>query len=617
MADLVTRILLYDKQFNDNIQKSKKQTKDFEAGMGKLKLGMTAFAGAMGVAVSAGAIFQKVIGGSQALTDGFNNAMGAAKSTVNEFFSAMATGDTTQFVLGLDNVYKKALKVQEALDQLWNTQLSFDVTTFDSKQRMQEAREKALDREASPGDRQKGLEDWKKEADEIAGYTANLQKQILETVTAQVTASSALKSSDVSLPDIFDVFKMDINTPEAREKARKKAEADFKQYQKEYNTAINKGATVTTTFVPGGGGSTNVSISDEGKRAGAEVALKYKDAVLANSMLNEMNDEQLDAVGKNVLKYSQASIAVSQEYEKINKAKYRVENQIGAGSGGKMKAEEIIPDASIRAIENKLTEANNQLLLATSTAARKMWAATIKELEREKVTLEVVYKDSIGGVSSSLGVSSGVKLPTKLSSTGGGSFELPQTAMEEWIDKLKEAERANDMFVASAFGISDAMYSIAGATEGSASEWLRYGANVLGAAGQALPAIMALTTASKASATASAADASAKAAASVAAVPLVGPVLAVAAVASIIGALLSVPKFATGGIVGGASYSGDNMLARVNSGEMILNAGQQANLFKMVNTGGGSVGGGEIIGRVKGPDILFVLQQQMRKNSRL
>ena len=42
-------------------------------------------------------------------------------------------------------------------------------------------------------------------------------------------------------------------------------------------------------------------------------------------------------------------------------------------------------------------------------------------------------------------------------------------------------------------------------------------------------------------------------------------------------------KFADGGIVGGNSFSGDNVLARVNSGEMILNREQQATLFNKVN----------------------------------
>jgi hypothetical protein len=43
------------------------------------------------------------------------------------------------------------------------------------------------------------------------------------------------------------------------------------------------------------------------------------------------------------------------------------------------------------------------------------------------------------------------------------------------------------------------------------------------------------------------------------------------------------PKFAQGGIVQGVSFTGDNITARVNSGEMILNAAQQARLFSMAS----------------------------------
>ena len=50
------------------------------------------------------------------------------------------------------------------------------------------------------------------------------------------------------------------------------------------------------------------------------------------------------------------------------------------------------------------------------------------------------------------------------------------------------------------------------------------------------------------------------------------------------------PKFAEGGIVPGGSFSGDNVIARVNSGEMILNDKQQANLLNIAN-GGQSNGG--------------------------
>lgn len=52
------------------------------------------------------------------------------------------------------------------------------------------------------------------------------------------------------------------------------------------------------------------------------------------------------------------------------------------------------------------------------------------------------------------------------------------------------------------------------------------------------------------------------------------------------------PRFEQGGIVPGGSFSGDNVIARVNSGEMILNRQQQMNLFKGINNG--NMGGGPI-----------------------
>jgi len=52
--------------------------------------------------------------------------------------------------------------------------------------------------------------------------------------------------------------------------------------------------------------------------------------------------------------------------------------------------------------------------------------------------------------------------------------------------------------------------------------------------------------------------------------------------------------FENGGIVGGSSFTGDKVPARVNSGEMILNRGQQSKLFAMAN-GDNSSGGGSNI----------------------
>lgn len=49
------------------------------------------------------------------------------------------------------------------------------------------------------------------------------------------------------------------------------------------------------------------------------------------------------------------------------------------------------------------------------------------------------------------------------------------------------------------------------------------------------------------------------------------------------------PRFQHGGIVPGSSFRGDNVSARVNSGEMILNQRQQSSLFNQINRGGSGV----------------------------
>ena len=58
-----------------------------------------------------------------------------------------------------------------------------------------------------------------------------------------------------------------------------------------------------------------------------------------------------------------------------------------------------------------------------------------------------------------------------------------------------------------------------------------------------------------------------------------------AALAAVMAGLALAGAFAEGGIVGGTQKQGDRLLARVNSGEMILNTRQQANLFRLLNSG--------------------------------
>lgn len=103
--------------------------------------------------------------------------------------------------------------------------------------------------------------------------------------------------------------------------------------------------------------------------------------------------------------------------------------------------------------------------------------------------------------------------------------------------------------------------------------------------------------------------------------PLGAIAAGVAAIA--LGAIIKsfIPKdfagaFANGGIVGGNSWTGDKLFAAVNSGEMILNKKQQANLSGMLagtNSTNINIGGGFV---VSGEDLKLILKRQDAKDSR-
>ncbi|MCS2248629.1 hypothetical protein NXX33_12410 [Bacteroides fragilis] len=136
------------------------------------------------------------------------------------------------------------------------------------------------------------------------------------------------------------------------------------------------------------------------------------------------------------------------------------------------------------------------------------------------------------------------------------------------------------------------MGSLSGLFDSNTASVLQWGSSLIGTIAQAIPKILEMSTANEieaASATKSASAntlaAGSEALKAHAGIPFVGIAMGVAGVAAIIAAMASIPKFANGGIVPGISFTGDKVPAMLNSGEMILNGSQQANLFKMLNTG--------------------------------
>jgi hypothetical protein len=163
---------------------------------------------------------------------------------------------------------------------------------------------------------------------------------------------------------------------------------------------------------------------------------------------------------------------------------------------------------------------------------------------------------------------------------GTSASALPVTleAVQPVILYEKELQTLQETAVSASEGLGalgNAFGNMSGMLGEGAGAWMNYAGGIVSAVGSALPALESL--------------AAAQAAAAVTKTAL-SPwtvISGIAAVTSIIAAMSQIPKFATGGVVPGGSLSGDNVLIRANSGEVVLTKQQANNIGSMI--GGGRV----------------------------
>lgn len=179
-------------------------------------------------------------------------------------------------------------------------------------------------------------------------------------------------------------------------------------------------------------------------------------------------------------------------------------------------------------------------------------------------------------------------------------YETLKSVVEPATEAISGMEKAQTALS----GISSAFSSLSNMVGEGAAAWLDWGANLLTAIAQALPAIGALTVAKRKEATANAAAAVTGAGESVASIPYVGAVLAIAAIASVIAALTAIPKFAKGGIAYGPTLGLFGEYAGAGHNPEVV-----APLSDLKNMIGG-VGGGTVEFRISGRDLYGVLERR-------
>lgn len=113
------------------------------------------------------------------------------------------------------------------------------------------------------------------------------------------------------------------------------------------------------------------------------------------------------------------------------------------------------------------------------------------------------------------------------------------------------------------------------------------------------------------------AEGAASAGASAASLPFPWNIVAIgSAIAAALAAFAMIPRFENGGIVGGNSSKGDKILARLNSGEMVLNKDQQGTLYGLLKNRSRSV---EVSGefKVRGRDLVAAIDNNNKFKKRV
>lgn len=191
---------------------------------------------------------------------------------------------------------------------------------------------------------------------------------------------------------------------------------------------------------------------------------------------------------------------------------------------------------------------------------------------------------------------------------------------EEQAKKFIEAQEAADAYQQKMSDISsvaesvgNAFSSLGGAIGGTAGKMVELTGQTAQAVAQIIPQIVALIGAKQGEALASGT-------ASAAALPFPANIAAIASIVATITALFAsfAGSFADGGIIGGGTFHGDNMIARVNAGEMILNPKQQSNLFRALDSGGATGGlGGKVSFEISGSNLKGTLRNYDKKIAKM
>lgn len=565
MADLVTRLKLDDKNFNENIIKSKKQLNDFKnvgANAGNtistvLGNALTKVVVPITIATTAMKGFQEVMASSQQRADWVTTEMEGLKAAVDEFFYALGNGNLETFINNLDTVITKSKEAYQALDQLGNTQISYGVINAQNQGTIAEAQYVAKNKFASNDERIAAFEQWRQAIESEQQSTVQLQSDLITYVSKAVSAKSSA-NLDVTLADVIKAFQVDL-TGANRDEIKQRAKYGYENWERHQRG--------------------DSSLDAEGQK---QLLESQKENIIIHTMLQKYTDEELKNIAAQVQQYFKLTSAVKGLGREYNETANEFNNANAKTNG-------FTPVQSLEGFT--VYSGNNDAGKNFKGDAKK---ASVDELLTWNV--EGWINEEIKGLHNPLrkAIESGDKIPIK-----SLPIEIEEEVVDELIPNLDDSPNKWALSLSDSFALAGSSIQALGSAFGAFSENAALGksAMILGAIGQLVYAYASVS----------------KNVTS----PWEWIAFAISGAATLATVIGQLKGYADGGIIDSPYTTGDRNLIRVNGGEMVLTKAQQSNLFSMLQHGTASNGGGNVTFRIQGKELVGVLNNYNNKTSKV
>lgn len=577
-SDVLVRMKADVSNYDANIAKARRgleQFRDKNATLGGVMqqgIGiLTKYAGAAAALGAAMEGAKKIIASSQTTTDAWGRSMEAATSVSNRFFEAISQGSFDSFISGLKDIIQNARDAYDALDQLATFDAFNNMTTSGFGKRRAELRaniRSGIDVDES----KKALKELEREEQAYYKHSAEVAKEAARARLVEYTGTQ--RGSGLLTPYV--------QMGDAGQAAARKAAAQLKQQYGEERTMMS--------------GAKNYVFVDKAIESQYNALIKY--AELSDEKAKEISDL-----------FARANAAETQYFTGVA-SDARLMNARSGGSGGGGRS--VGGGGSGRTFSSSMNlEDLGVQTIATTTSMKELQDQLSRYKEQlATATNQFDYNAAQQGIEETQKRINAQPLAIQLGIDVDSAVEL-EASINDRIERMRSEIKPLEISVDSSQTVRD----VNAITKGA-----KIASQAIGTIGQAFnaiedPAAKIAATVAQAIASVALAYADAMAKDQTQKFNIFGFIAASAAamisMATTIAAIHKQTGYALGGVVGGNSYSGDNVgPVMLDAGEVVLNRAQTYALASQLQS---NEQGGNSFTTVSGEQLVIAINNYGRR----